>query len=276
MSLLATLAAPHLDLWGAEASRIQFENRQKQSGVTFVLDNGTIPDKPMIDGIPGGVALLDYDNDGYLDILFTNGARLPGLEKDSPSFYNRLYHNNHDGTFTDVTDRAGLRGEGYSVGVAAADYDNDGRTDLYVTGFNRNFLYHNNGDGTFTDVTTKAGVQDVSPTGKKLWGVAAAWVDYDNDGKLDLFVTNYLDWSFETSRVCGAPGKRLSCSPTFYKGEPNILYHNNGDGTFTDVSDRHGNFRIDREGYGRRHRRLRRRWMDGHLRRQRQREKFSV
>ena len=236
MALIATLAVPHLDVWGAEASRIQFENRQKQSGVTFVLDNGTIPDKPMIDGIPGGVALLDYDNDGYLDVFFTNGARLPGLEKDSPGFYNRLYHNNHDGTFTDVTDRAGLRGEGYSIGAAGADYDNDGWTDLYVTGFNRNILYHNNGNGTFTDMTVKAGVQDVSPAGKKLWGVAAAWIDYDNDGKLDLFVTNYLDWSFETSRVCGAPGRRLSCSPTFYKGEPNILYHNNGDGTFTDVS----------------------------------------
>jgi hypothetical protein len=165
MALIATLAIPHLDLWSAEASRIQFENRQKQSGVTFVLDNGTIPDKPMIDGIPGGVALLNYDNDGYLDVFFTNGARLPGLEKDSPGFYNRLYHNNHDGTFTDVTDRAGLRGEGYSIGAAAADYDNDGRTDLYVTGFNRNILYHNNGNGTFTDMTVKAGVQDVSPAG---------------------------------------------------------------------------------------------------------------
>ncbi len=170
MALVAVLVIPQLDLWGAEASRIQFENRQKQSGVSFVLDNGTIPDKPMIDGIPGGVALLDYDNDGYLDIFFTNGARLPGLEKDSPAFYNRLYHNNHDGTFTDVTDRAGLRGEGYSIGAAAADYDNDGRTDLYVTGFNRNILYHNNGDGTFTDVTAKAGVAGISPRRKETVG----------------------------------------------------------------------------------------------------------
>jgi hypothetical protein len=163
LALAATLLIPQFDLWGGEAARIQFENRQKESGVKFVLDNGTLPDKPMIDGIPGGVALLDYDNDGYLDIFFTNGARLPGLEKESPGFYNRLYHNNHDGTFTDVTDRAGLRGEGYSIGAAAADYDNDGWTDLYVAGFNRNILYHNNGDGTFTDVTTKAGVADVTP-----------------------------------------------------------------------------------------------------------------
>jgi enediyne biosynthesis protein E4 len=243
VGLIAILGLPLLGREGApgrQASRIQFENRQPGSGVTFVLDNGTLPDKPMIDGIPGGVALFDYDGDGYLDIFFTNGAHLPGLIKDSDKFSNHLYHNNHDGTFTDVTERAGLRGEGYTVGAAAADYDNDGHMDLYVTGYNRNFLYHNNGDGTFTDVTEKAGVTGVSISGKKLWGIAAAWVDYDNDGKLDLFVTNYLDWSFGNSKVCGAPGKRLSCSPTFYKGEPNILYHNNGDGTFTDVSDSMG------------------------------------
>jgi len=223
-----------------EGPRIQFENRQPGSGVTFVLENGTLPDKPIIDGMPGGVALFDYDGDGYLDIFFTNGAHLPGLTKDDDKYSNHLYHNNHDGTFTDVTDRAGLRGDGYSIGVAAADYDNDGHVDLYVTGYNRNYLYHNNGDGTFTDVTEKAGVSGVSASGKKLWGLAAAWVDYDNDGKLDLFVVNYLDWSFANSRVCGPSGKRLSCSPTFYTGQPNILYHNNGDGTFTDVSESMG------------------------------------
>ena len=225
--------------FAGDGPRIQFENRQSGSGVSFVLDNGTLPDKPMIDGIPGGIAFLDYDGDGYLDIFFTNGARLPGSVKDDDRFSNHLYHNNHDGTFTDVTGRAGLRGEGYSVGVAAGDYDNDGHVDLYVTGYNRNFLYHNNGDGTFTDVTEKAGVTGVS-SGKKLWGISAAWLDYDNDGQLDLFVTNYLDWSFANSRVCGTPGKRLSCSPTLYKGQPNILYHNNGDGTFTDVSESTG------------------------------------
>jgi hypothetical protein len=236
-ALFALLTATSV---GREGPWIQFENRQPGSGVTFVLNNGTLPDKPMIDGIPGGVALFDYDGDGYLDIFFSNGAHLPELVKDDATFSNHLYHNNHDGTFTDVTDRAGLRGDGYSVGAAAADFDNDGHVDLYVTGYNRNFLYHNNGDGTFADVTEKAGVTGVSSSGKKLWGIAAAWVDYDNDGKLDLFVTNYLDWSFATSRVCGQPGKRLSCSPTLYPGEPNILYHNNGDGTFTDVSQSMG------------------------------------
>jgi len=234
--LVVMLLTPNLSRSAEEPSQIRFENRQKESGVTFILNNGTVPDKPIIDGVLGGVALLDYDNDGYLDIFFTNGARIPGLSKDSPDFSNHLYHNNHDGTFTDVTDRAGLRGEGYSMGVAAADYDNDGWTDLYVTGVNRNILYHNNGDGTFTDVTAKAGVAGLSAEGKKLWSVSAAWIDYDNDGRLDLFVTNYLDWSPENSHVCGAPGKRLSCPPSLYKGEPNILYHNNGDGTFTDVS----------------------------------------
>jgi enediyne biosynthesis protein E4 len=237
---LMVLLLRSTSVWPAESDHIQFENRQPRSGVDFVLDNGTLPDKPMIDGIPGGVALLDYDGDGYLDIFFTNGAHLPDLVKDEDKFSNRLYRNNHDGTFKDVTDRAGVRGEGYSVGAAAADYDNDGHTDLYVTGFNRNFLYHNNGNGTFSDVTEKAKVSGAPSTGKKLWGISAAWLDYDNDGKLDLFVTNYLDWSFATSKVCGAPGKRLSCSPTLYKGQPNILYHNNGDGTFSDVSESMG------------------------------------
>jgi enediyne biosynthesis protein E4 len=219
---------------------IGFENRQPRSGIDFVLNNGTTVDKPIIDSIPGGVALLDYDNDGFLDIFFTNGARIPSLSKEVPSFYNRLYHNNHNGTFTDVTEKAGLSGAGYSIGVAAADFNNDGWTDLYVTGINHNILYRNNHDGTFTDVTERAGVSGVDSAGKKLLSVSAAWIDYDNDGRLDLFVTNYLDWSTETSKICGLPGKRLSCPPSLYPGEPNILYHNNGDGTFTDVSESTG------------------------------------
>ena len=231
-----TVALLALPPQAAERSQIRFENHQKQSRVDFILNNSTTDDKPVIDAVLGGVALLDYDNDGYLDIFFTNGARIPSLAKDSPDFSNRLYHNNHDGTFTDVTDRAGVKGYGYSVGVAVADFDNDGFPDIYVTGVNRNTVYHNNGDRTFTDVTERAGVAGIGPNGKKLWSVSAAWIDYDNDGRLDLFVSNYLDWTSETSKVCGPPGRRLSCSPTMYKGEPNFLYHNNGDGTFTDVS----------------------------------------
>jgi len=222
------------------ARGIRFEDRQKTSGVDFVLENSTTPDKPLIDSTLGGVALLDFDNDGFLDIFLTNGARIPSLEKDEAAFYNRLYRNNRDGTFTDVTERAGLRGHGYCMGVAAADFDNDGWTDLYVTGVNHNTLYHNNGDGTFTDITEQAGVSGVDSNGRKLWSVGAAWFDYDNDGLLDLFVTNYLDWSFRTSRVCGDDGKRLSCSPSLYSGLPNLLYRNNGDGTFTEVSRQTG------------------------------------
>ena len=217
-------------------SPIRFENRQAPSGVRFVLNNGTTEDKPIIDSMLGGVAVFDYDNDGYLDIYFTNGAGIPSLEKNGPAFYNRLFHNNRDGTFTDVTQRAGVKGDGYSMGVAAADYDNDGWTDLYVTGVNRNILFHNNGNGTFTDVTEKAGVGGITSGGKKAWSVAAAWVDYNNDGLLDLFVANYVDWSVAKNRLCGDPGRRLSCTPELYDPLPNILYRNNGDGTFTDVS----------------------------------------
>ena len=183
----------------------------------------------------GGVAVFDYNNDGLLDIFFTNGAEIPSLEKTNPSFYNKLFRNNGDGTFTDVTEKAGLAGIGYSMGVAAGDYDNDGFVDLYVTGFNCNQLFHNNGDGTFTDRTEKAGVSGVLKKGKP-WSVAAGWLDYNNDGLLDLFVVNYLDYSLSTAHSCNTGNIVDYCSPDEYRGTPNILYRNNGDGTFTDVS----------------------------------------
>jgi hypothetical protein len=220
----------------AHLGQIRFENRQPSSGVEFVLDNGTTDDKPIIDTMLGGVALLDYDRDGLLDIYFTNGARIPSLNKESPAFYNRLYRNNGDGTFTDETTKAGVQGVGYSIGVAVGDFDNDGYPDLYVVGVNANTLYHNNGDGTFSDVTKTAGVEGNLPSGKKAWAVGAGWFDYNNDGYLDLFVVNYVDWSVSKNQVCGEPGKRLNCSPVLYQGLPNTLYRNNGDGTFTDVS----------------------------------------
>jgi len=227
-----------LAAWAAaeRPAAIQLEDRQRASGIRFVLDNGTTPDKAVIEAVLGGVALFDFDNDGRLDVFFTNGARIPGLRKDDPRFWNRLYRNQGDGTFRDVTESAGVRGEGYSMGAAAADFDNDGWTDLYVTGVDRNILYRNQGDGTFADVTERAGVAGTDATGKKLWSVGAAWLDYDNDGDLDLFVANYLDWSPENNKVCGAEGKRLSCSPTDYAGLPNLLYRNDGGGRFTDVS----------------------------------------
>lgn len=215
---------------------IVFENTIDASKLHFVLKNSVSPQRYSIETMTGGVAVFDYNNDGLLDIFFTNGAEIPSLEKSNPSFYNRLFRNNGDGTFTDVTEKAGLAGVGYSMGVAAGDYDNDGFVDLYVTGFNRNQLFHNNGDGTFTDVTEKAGVSGVISGQGKPWSVAAGWIDYNNDGLLDLFVVNYLDYAISTAHSCETNNIIDYCSPNEYRGTPNILYRNNGDGTFTDVS----------------------------------------
>jgi enediyne biosynthesis protein E4 len=220
----------------AVASPIEFENVTSESHIKFTLKNSISPQRYSIETMAGGVAVLDYNNDGHLDIFFTNGASIPSLQKDDPSFFNRLFRNNGDGTFTDVTEKAGLAGIGYSMGVAAADYDNDGFVDLYVTGVNRNQLFHNNGDGTFTDITEKAGVSGVIPGFGKPWAVTAGWFDYNNDGLLDLFVVNYLDYNIKTSPLCNNQSLPAYCSPNNFQGTPNILYRNNGDGTFSDVS----------------------------------------
>ena len=219
------------------AGPIQFENVIEKSKIKFKLKNSVSPQRYTFETMAGGVALFDYDNDGLLDIFFTNGAAIPSLEKNDPSYSNRLFRNNGDGTFTDVTEKAGLQGVGYSMGVAAGDYDNDGFVDLYVTGVNRNQLFHNNGDGTFTDVTEKASVGGMVPKIGKAWSVAAGWFDYDNDGRLDLFVVNYLNYNIKTAAHCVQQGLPAYCSPVDFLGTPNILYHNNGDGTFTDVSE---------------------------------------
>ena len=220
----------------SKAAAIVFENVLKRSKVDFTLKNSVSPHRYSIETMTGGVALFDYDNDGLLDIFFTNGAAIPSLEKTDSSFSNRLFHNNGDGTFTDVTAKAGLAGIGYSMGVAAGDYDNDGFVDLYVTGVNRNQLFHNNGDGTFTDVTEKAGVAGLVPGIGKAWAVAAGWFDYNNDGLLDLLVVNYLNYDLKTAAACSVGKLPTYCSPNDFQGTPNILYRNNGDGTFTDVS----------------------------------------
>jgi enediyne biosynthesis protein E4 len=224
---------------GAAATQasIRFEDRIAASGINFILRNSVSPQHYSIETMLGGVAVFDYNNDGQLDIFFTNGAAIPSLEKTGPEYHNRLFRNNGDGTFTDVTEKAGVAGLGYSMGVAAADYDNDGFVDLYVTGVNQNQLLHNNGDGTFTDVTAKAGVAGIVPKLGKTWSVAAGWFDYNNDGLLDLLVINYLNYDIRTARQCPAEGVPAYCSPNEFQGTPNILYRNNGDGTFTDVSE---------------------------------------
>lgn len=217
-------------------SPIVFENTIRESKINFVLRNNVSPQRYSIETMTGGVAVFDYNNDGLLDIFFTNGAEIPSLQKSNPGYHNRLFRNNGDGTFTDVTEKAGLAGIGYSMGVAAGDYDNDGFVDLYVAGFNCNQLFHNNGNGTFTDVTAKANVTGTLPGRGKPWSVAAGWIDYNNDGLLDLFVVNYLDYSIATAHSCQTGNIVDYCSPNEYRGTPNILYRNNGDGTFTDVS----------------------------------------
>jgi enediyne biosynthesis protein E4 len=225
---------------GASPGPIVFENIIDRSGVHFVMDSGTSPRKHQIETMLSGVAIFDYNNDGLMDLYFVNGARLPDMDKSDPRYWNRLYRNNGDGTFTDVTEKAGVRGAGFGMGAAAADYDNDGWVDLYVTGVNRNQLFHNNGDGTFTDVTEKAGLAGVHPKLGKTWSISAGWFDYDNDGRLDLFVTNYVNWSLDTEPLCKTGDVVAYCSPNSYTGQPNMLFHNNGDGTFTDVSDKSG------------------------------------
>jgi hypothetical protein len=208
-------------------------------GIDFVLRNSPTSRKYLIETMPGGIALLDYNNDGLLDVFVVNAGHMRdpmrppfSFDRHDPAYWNRLYRQNKDGSFTDVTEQAGLANAGdtnYGMGVAVGDYDNDGYPDIYVTNFGKNILYHNNGNGTFTDVTAKAGVAAGG------WSVSAGFFDYDNDGKLDLFVTRYLDWSIETSKTCGDDQPKY-CPPGVFPPITNILYHNRGDGTFEDVS----------------------------------------
>jgi hypothetical protein len=208
--------------------------------IPFSLDSCETPEKHAPETMAGGVAVFDYNNDGNLDIFFTNGADITSLKKNSPKYWNRLFRNNGDGTFTDVTEKTGLSGTGYDTGVAIGDYDNDGYEDIFVAGVHRNTLYHNNGDGTFTDVTEKAGLAHPDKEYGPLWSVGAAWVDINNDGLLDLFVVNYMSWDVNKEPDCKFNGKPEYCHPKFYKELPNQLFLNNGDGTFTDVSAKSG------------------------------------
>jgi len=203
------------------------------SRITWVHTAGKSPQKYLPETTGAGCAFLDYDNDGWMDIYLVNSGKCDFYNPDPP-LRNALYRNNRDGTFTDVTLKAGVAAGGYGQGVAVGDYDGDGFPDLYVTQYGRSILYHNNGDGTFTDVTEKAGV--AAPG----WASSAVWFDYDNDGRLDLFVCNFVEFSKDKNLPCMAYNKPGYCIPTLYKPSPSWLFHNNGDGTFTDVSQSSG------------------------------------
>ena len=232
-----------------EKAEIRFEEIAQKSGLKFVTANSPTANKNQIETMVAGVALLDYDRDGYLDIYLVNGAAIPSLTKDSPVYWNRLFHNNHDGTFTDVTEKAGVAGAGYGMGVAVGDFDNDGWPDLFVANVTANQLFHNNGDGTFTDVTKKAGVAGALLDGKKMWSSGAGWFDYNNDGLLDLFVVNYCRWEVNKDPYCTVGGgARGYCHPNYYRPTHNTLYRNNGDGTFTDVSEEAGISQLSGKG----------------------------
>jgi hypothetical protein len=229
---------------------IAFEDVAAQAGLNFSQRNGATGHFYQPEIMIAGVAVLDYNHDGCTDIFFANGATLPGLVKTGPEYSNRLYRNNCNLTFTDVTLQAGLAGQGFSMGVAAADYDNDGNVDLFVAGLHGNTLYRNRGDGTFEDVTGRAGLRMSEAESSKHWSVAAGWFDYDNDGWLDLFVSNYVEWTPELDPGCRLQGKPYYCHPRVFKGIPNQLFHNNRDGTFTDVSTKSGIARSTGKGMG--------------------------
>jgi enediyne biosynthesis protein E4 len=235
----------------ARSAPIRLQNVAPGCGLDFVLRNDAAGRKYQVETVLGGLAVIDFDQDGWPDLYCVNGAALPSLKKNDSRFYNRLYRNNRNGTFTDVTERAGVQGRGYEMGAAVGDYNNDGLADIYVVGVHGNTLYRNNGDGTFTDVTQRAGVGG-DANGRKLWSVAAAWIDYDNDGHLDLLVSNYCDWDAGTDPVCGGlnGADRTYCHPDMYRAEPLLLYHNNGDGTFTDVSREAGLAKVVGKGMG--------------------------
>ena len=217
-----------------ETSTIQFRDVTQTSGIRFVHNNGAFGKKFLPETMGPGVAFIDYDNDGWPDIFLVNGMDWPShVQKHSTP---KLYHSNHDGTFTDVTHKAGLDVEMFGMGVAVSDYDNDGHDDLFVTAYGQSHLFNNNGDGTFTDVTQKAGL-----LGPKEFSTSAAWVDYDKDGHLDLVVGNYVQWTPETDLYCTLDGKSKSyCTPESYKGTSVRLWHNRGNGAFEDVTQKAG------------------------------------
>jgi len=230
LALVPDVASPQAG--GGQA--IQFADGTAAAGISFRHNSGAFGKKYLPETMGSGLALFDYDNDGWLDVFFCNGTRWPG--RPGPPTYSALYHNNRDGTFTDVTRQAGLAVEMFAEGVTAGDYDNDGFVDLYVTAIGGNHLFHNQGNGTFVDVTAKSGTR-----GPGSFGTSAMFFDYDRDGKLDLIVANYVTWTIDKDLFCTLDGKTKSyCTPESYQGESPTLFHNRGDGTFEDVTRKAG------------------------------------
>ena len=233
-SLRAADTAPNLQ------SPIHFELQT----LPFKIENSETHARNAPETMPGGVAVFDYNSDGRPDVFFTNGANIATLKKDDPKYSNHLFRNDGNGKFTDVTATAGLVGTGYDMGVAVADYDNDGHPDLFVAGLHHGTLYHNNGDGTFTDVTVKSGLDQFinkpDPEYGPFWEITAIWVDVNNDGLLDLFVANYMQWQYSDKALCQFEDFSDYCHPKYYKGQPDQLFLNNGDGTFRDASKQWG------------------------------------
>jgi len=219
----------------SKTAHVVFTDMTAAAKIKWGSENLATPEKYLIETMGGGGAFFDYDRDGWLDIYLVNGGQT-AYHKSKTPVKNALYRNNGDGTFADVTEKAGVAGSGYGQGVAVGDFDNDGHPDIYVTNFGKNILYRNNCNGTFTDVTDRAG------TGDTRWSTSAAFFDYDRDGLLDLFVCNYMEWDFSKNIFCGEtrPGYRSYCHPNNFKGVSNTLYRNNGDGTFTDVTKKAG------------------------------------
>jgi hypothetical protein len=235
--IAAQAAAPRADQTVSSATmRVRLRNVAEASGLRFAYQHSPTPAKYFVESVPGGVAVFDFNGDGRPDVFFPNGAPTPSLKKTLPRYANRLYRNDGGMRFTDVTDTARVSGSGYSIGAAAADFDNDGHVDLFVAGAGANQLLRNRGDGRFEDLTSAAGITSDE------FSVAAAWLDYDNDGRLDLFVVNYVQWAAGRNPSCGDEARniRIYCHPRMFQGLANRLYHNRGDRTFEDVSARAG------------------------------------
>jgi len=238
----ATVRTPHQQQPPANSaplgSRLAFEDVASARGLNFKLEHSPTPSKFLIETMGGGSAFLDYNRDSILDVYLVNGAAIlgpsKGFDKSEPRYWNRLFQGSSSGQFIDVTQKAGVQGRGYGMGIAVGDYDNNGYPDLVVTNYGSIELFHNRGDGTFVEVAVQAGVRSDG------WCASAAFLDFDRDGDLDLYVTRYVDWSFENNPYCGRPQVREYCAPTAYKGVPDRLFRNNGNGTFADVSSTMG------------------------------------